>query len=96
MVAVTARLEGRDLGSGVKDVQARLAKGLKLPPGYRIEYGGLYASQQQSFAQLATVLALAVLLVSTLLSSSSARFASRSRCSSRRFCRCSASCSACS
>ena len=66
-VAVTARLKDRDLGSAVKDVQARLAKGLTLPPGYRIEYGGLYATQQQSFAQLASVLALAVLLVSTLL-----------------------------
>ncbi|MDQ2798061.1 MAG: efflux RND transporter permease subunit, partial [Armatimonadota bacterium] len=67
MVSVTARLEGRDLGSGVKDVQARLGKGLTLPSGYRIEYGGLYASQQESFVQLATVLVLAVLFVSTLL-----------------------------
>ncbi len=67
MVAVTARLEGRDLGSGVRDVQARLGKNLKLPPGYRIEYGGLYASQQESFGQLATVLLLAFLLVTTLL-----------------------------
>lgn len=66
-VAVTARLEGRDLGSAVKDVQVRLAKDLPLPPGYRIEYGGLYATQQASFAQLATVLVLAVLLVTTLL-----------------------------
>jgi len=67
MVAVTARLEGVDLGTGVRDVQARLSKGLKLPPGYRIEYGGLYASQQESFAQLGTVLGLAFLLVTTLL-----------------------------
>ena len=66
MVAITARLEGRDLGGGVRDVQARLAK-LSLPPGYRIEFGGLYASQQQSFAELTGVLLLAVLLVSTML-----------------------------
>ncbi len=67
MVAVTARLEGRDLGSGVKDVQARIAKSLNPPPGYRVEYGGLYASQQDSFTQLAIVLLLAVLLVTTML-----------------------------
>ncbi|MCW3096739.1 MAG: Cation/multidrug efflux pump, partial [Chthonomonadaceae bacterium] len=67
MVAVTARLQNRDLGSAVKDVQARLHKQLVLPPGYRIEFGGLYASQQQSFAQLATVLVITVLLVSTML-----------------------------
>ncbi len=67
MVAVTARLEGVDLGTGVREVQARLSRELKLPPGYRIEYGGLYASQQESFAQLGTVLGLAFLLVTTLL-----------------------------
>ncbi len=67
MVAVTARLEGVDLGTGVRNVQARLSQGLKLPPSYRIEYGGLYASQQESFAQLGTVLGLAFLLVTTLL-----------------------------
>ncbi|BDI30375.1 multidrug ABC transporter [Capsulimonas corticalis] len=67
MVAVTAGLEGRDLGSAVHDVQSRLAKGLHLPPGYRIEYGGLYASQQDSFLQLAAVLATAVLAVTALL-----------------------------
>ncbi len=66
-VAVTARLEGVDLGTGVRTVRSRLERGLKLPPGYRIEYGGLYASQQESFAQLGTVLGLAFLLVTTLL-----------------------------
>lgn len=67
MVAITARLEGRDLGSGVREVKESLQKDFKLPPGYRIEYGGLYASQQESFAQLASILLLAVLLVSTML-----------------------------
>ncbi len=67
MVAVTARLEGRDLGGGMADVQAALGKSLRLPPGYSIEYGGLYASQQESFAELGRVLALAVLLVAMLL-----------------------------
>jgi len=67
MFAVTARLEGRDLGSAMKDVQTRITQKLNLPPGYHVEYGGLYASQQQSFAQLGMVLMLAFLLVTTLL-----------------------------
>jgi multidrug efflux pump subunit AcrB len=67
MISVTARLEGRDLGSAVKEVQANLKLGMTLPDGYRMEYGGLYASQQQSFAQLATMLLLTVLLVATML-----------------------------
>ncbi len=58
MVSVTARLEGIDLGSAIKQVQAKL-KDMPLPPGYSIEYGGLYKSQQESFSALSVVLATA-------------------------------------
>jgi CzcA family heavy metal efflux pump len=65
-VAVTARLEGRDLGSGVSDVQKAVSR-LHLPASIRVEYGGTYREQQQSFRDLAMVLALAVVLVFTVL-----------------------------
>lgn len=65
-VDVTARLEHRDLGSGMAEVKRTVA-GLALPAGVRIEYGGLYAEQQSSFAGLAVVFAAALLLVSLLL-----------------------------
>lgn len=65
-VPVTARLEGRDLGSAMNEVRAAMAT-LALPPGVRIEYGGLYAEQQRSFQGLALVFAAAVFLVSLLL-----------------------------
>jgi multidrug efflux pump subunit AcrB len=64
-VAVTARLDGRDLGSGMKDVRAAVTR-LHLPASVRVEYGGLYAQQQQSFADL-TMVFLAALLLSALL-----------------------------
>ena len=64
-IAVTARLEGRDLGSAMKDVRASVAA-LDLPASVRIDYGGLYAQQQQSFADL-TVVFLAALLLTALL-----------------------------
>ncbi|HXH40484.1 MAG TPA: efflux RND transporter permease subunit, partial [Thermoanaerobaculia bacterium] len=41
-VSVTARLEGRDLGSAIKDIQSRLGRELHLPTGTTLEYGGLY------------------------------------------------------
>ncbi len=66
MVAVTARLEGRDLGSAMKDVQRTIA-GMRLPSGVRVEYGGLYAEQQSSFRGLIAVFAAAVLLATALL-----------------------------
>ena len=66
MSLVTARLEGRDLGSGVKDVKAALDK-IKLPVGYSFEVGGQYESQQAAFRQLLTVLAIAASLVLVIL-----------------------------
>ena len=48
MTAVTARLEGRDMGSAMRDVSLAMG-GLALPAGVRYE-GGLYAEQQSPFA----------------------------------------------
>lgn len=60
-VAVTARLDGLDLGSAMKEVRSTVS-GLSLPSKIRVEYGGLYAEQQKSFADLAMVFAAALLL----------------------------------
>lgn len=65
-VAVTARLEGRSLGSGMADVQKVVAN-LHIPSSIRVGYGGLYAEQQQSFHDLVLVLILAILLLFIVL-----------------------------
>jgi CzcA family heavy metal efflux pump len=65
-ITVTARLEGRDLGGGMADVQRAVA-GLHLPHSIRVEYGGTYAEQQQSFKDLVFVLVLAIVLVFLVL-----------------------------
>lgn len=65
-VDVTARLEGMSLGTGVAKVQAAIAD-MHLPSSIRIEYGGLYAQQQQSFRDLTLVLVLALVLVFAVL-----------------------------
>ncbi|MDX6613566.1 MAG: hypothetical protein QOD75_2752 [Blastocatellia bacterium] len=62
-VAVTGRLEGKDLGTGIREIQALLAREVKLPPGMTVEYGGLYKEQQASFGELALALFLAIVLV---------------------------------
>jgi len=62
-VAVTARLEGTDLGTAVNKIKSTLAQKVKLPPGMTIEYGGLYREQQASFRELTMALGLAVALV---------------------------------
>jgi multidrug efflux pump subunit AcrB len=65
-VAVTARLEGRDLGSGMAAVRQTVSR-LHLPSSIRVEYGGTYQTQQQSFRDLVMVLLLAIVLVFTVL-----------------------------
>src|SRR5262249_42977736 len=63
MVAVTGRLEGKDLGTAINAIRSQLAKEVKLPPGMTVEYGGLYQEQQSSFRELMISLVLAVVLV---------------------------------
>jgi len=65
-VIVTARLEGRDLGSAIKAVQ-KTVDDLHLPQSIRVEYGGTYAEQQKSFHDLLLVLELAIVLVFVVL-----------------------------
>jgi multidrug efflux pump subunit AcrB len=65
-VAVTGRLEGISLGTGIARVQNAVAR-LHVPSVIRVEYGGLYQEQQRSFHDLLIVLAAAIVLVFTVL-----------------------------
>jgi CzcA family heavy metal efflux pump len=65
-ITVTARLEGRDLGSGMTDVQRTVAN-LHLPSSIHVQYGGTYEEQQRSFRELIMVLLLAIVLVFLVL-----------------------------
>jgi CzcA family heavy metal efflux pump len=66
MAMVTARLEGRDLGSGVAEARQKIS-GLRLPLGYTFEMGGQLDSQRQAFGELLTVLGIAGALVLVIL-----------------------------
>ena len=65
--AVTARLEGRDLGSAMAEIQARLFMEVSIPAGTDVEFGGLYQIQQESFAGLTKVLLLSMVLIFIIL-----------------------------
>ena len=47
-IVVTANIAGRDLGSVVTDIRERVAAGVTLPAGYRIEYGGQFEAEVQA------------------------------------------------
>lgn len=60
---VTARLNNRDLGSVMKDIQKEVSSKVHLPHQYHIEYGGAFKEQQQSFTELLIILITSCLLV---------------------------------
>ncbi|HEX7253036.1 MAG TPA: efflux RND transporter permease subunit, partial [Thermoanaerobaculia bacterium] len=66
-IGSTARLSGRSLGSAIGEIRSRLSKGLTLPSGMSIEFGGLYEQQQSSFKGLLGVLFGGLLLVGVIL-----------------------------
>jgi len=67
MVAVTARISGRDLGSTVSDVKRALARSGVIPSNVLYSFGGLYEQQQIAFRDLTVILIAAILLVFLLL-----------------------------
>ncbi len=64
-IAVTARLQGRDLGSAMTEIRKLISADPAFPPG-SIEYGGLYQQQLESFRNLMVVLIMAIVLVFTV------------------------------
>lgn len=66
MGMITARLNGIDLGTGMREIQNKMQT-ISLPPSYQIVYAGSYAQQQKSFAELLQILVLGTLLVFTVV-----------------------------
>jgi len=64
---ITARLNERDLGSVMKDIQKGIGSNISLPQGYYITYGGAFADQKKSFDELLLILITSSLLVFTLM-----------------------------
>src|SRR5438270_2902835 len=67
MVAVTARISGRDLGSTVSDVKRTLARCGVIPTSVLYTFGGLYEQQQIAFRGLTIILIAPIVLVFLLL-----------------------------
>lgn len=67
MIAVTGRINGRDLGFVIHDVKKTLSRPGLIPPGVYYSLGGLYRQQQIAFRGLIKVFAAAVGLVFLLL-----------------------------
>ncbi len=61
-VTITANIQGRDVNSITSDIKAKF-KGLHLPSGYFVEYGGTYKNMSETIRDLSLALLIAILLV---------------------------------
>jgi cobalt-zinc-cadmium resistance protein CzcA len=67
VMAVGVFIDNRDMGSLVAEMQDRVNKEIKLPPGYYITWGGEFENQQRAMKRLAVIVPVSVLLIFALL-----------------------------
>jgi Cu/Ag efflux pump CusA len=60
---ISRLVRGRDLGSFVKDVQANIARQVRLPAGYSIEYGGQFENQERATTRLMVIIPVVIFLI---------------------------------
>jgi cobalt-zinc-cadmium resistance protein CzcA len=66
-MVVQTNVRGRDVGSFVGDAADRLARAVKLPPGYYLTWGGQFENQQRAMARLTLVIPLSIAIIFLLL-----------------------------
>ena len=66
-VAIKYSVRGRDLGSTVEEAIRKVNGQVKLPPGYKIDWAGEYASQQRSSRRLMLVLPITLVVIFVIL-----------------------------
>jgi cobalt-zinc-cadmium resistance protein CzcA len=66
-VPIKFSVRGRDLAGAVAEAQERIARNVKLPTGYRIDWAGEFEWLQQAKKRLAVILPVTLLLIVILL-----------------------------
>jgi cobalt-zinc-cadmium resistance protein CzcA len=66
-ISVEFNVRGRDMLSVVHEAQARVARALQLPTGYRVEWGGQFQHYREARTRLQVVVPLALALILFLL-----------------------------
>ena len=66
-VSVRTNIRGRDQGSFVEDAQRRFDAQVKLPPGYRVEWGGQFENLARARKRLSVILPITIAIIFTLL-----------------------------
>jgi Cu/Ag efflux pump CusA len=67
LIVVSANVSGRDLGSIVDEIQAKVRQSVQLPTGYFIQYGGQFESEQRATQNLLVFGGLAIAIIAVLM-----------------------------
>jgi cobalt-zinc-cadmium resistance protein CzcA len=67
VLAIGVFIRGRDMGGVVADMQERVAKNVKLPPGYEVTWSGEFENQERAMARLAIIVPISILIIFLLL-----------------------------
>ena len=65
--AIGIFIQGRDMGSVVADMKARVAKNVKIPEGYVLNWSGEFENQERAMKRLSVVVPISLLLIFVLL-----------------------------
>jgi cobalt-zinc-cadmium resistance protein CzcA len=60
-------VQGRDINGFVKEADAAIKAEVKLPPGYRLEWGGAFENQRRALGRLALIVPITIGLIFVLL-----------------------------
>jgi len=66
-IVISANVTGRDLRGAVQEIKKNISESVKLPEGYRIEYGGQFESEARASQTLLLTSLIAILIIFLLL-----------------------------
>ena len=67
VAAIGVFIQGRDMGSLVKEMQARVRADVRMPAGYYVRWGGEFENQERAMARLSVIVPISILLIFILL-----------------------------
>ncbi len=66
-ITVRTNIRGRDQGSFVAEAQRKFDEAIKLPPGYRVEWGGQFENLERARKRLTVILPITIAIIFVLL-----------------------------
>ncbi|MDE2615414.1 MAG: efflux RND transporter permease subunit [Burkholderiales bacterium] len=66
-MAIGVFIKGRDMGSVVKDMKARVAANVRVPENYTVNWSGEFENQERAMQRLSVVVPISLLLIFVLL-----------------------------